>query len=253
VQQYGPPSKFLTFTQNDNWPEMQFFRAHCDLSYLESGTNAVRSKDRCTASVVSYHARQQAYRAMLHDPVCSPIGKVTDSFSRLEFQSRSTSHSHLLAWTDRSVKPPYHMIVSTAPHMMNFAEVEAAMQSKRRVPPVRLKPTGDARTDAAFIAYRSTANHKCSEMCYRVHGPGGGKSIDHCRFGFPHKVAGDEVKMTGFRTSEHHRSPQDVRLATSSPMLCDLMNCHVNLQHADSTDCAAYMSGYVAKAEDTIV
>uniref|UniRef100_A0A8C4ZZC5 ATP-dependent DNA helicase n=1 Tax=Gadus morhua TaxID=8049 RepID=A0A8C4ZZC5_GADMO len=110
VRQLGVPTWFCSFSCADlRWTELidVFMR----LQKIQGNVNDLDWSQRCnllkTNPVTAARMFQHRFQTFLNDVIKSPanpIGKVIDTFFRVEFQQRGSPHTHCLFWVENAPK-----------------------------------------------------------------------------------------------------------------------------------------------------
>ncbi len=110
LRQIGCPTFFFTFSCADlRWPEVieTIMRQQGKVVKLSDMTWSEKCDALRSNPVTAVRMFDHRIRAFLRDVIYSPaqpIGKVTDHFYRLEFQSRGSGHIHGLVWVEDAPK-----------------------------------------------------------------------------------------------------------------------------------------------------
>ena len=132
-----PPKYFLTYTQNDHWPELQrlikhgvkmeFELTHSKDWFQKEFANKPHMKElfeptqfhstvnHPVEAAKAFDKRFKMVQKIIIDPQGGPLGKVTDFWWRREYQSRGSVHIHAVYWTDDLFPTPEDDVIATLP------------------------------------------------------------------------------------------------------------------------------------------
>jgi hypothetical protein len=141
----GVPSFFLTFTQNDNWPELQRLvqngiktdynmTKHDELWHKEfmkkklfsSNTSEnVPLNEHVLKAAICFETRFKYVDKILRAPEGGPLGKVSNYWWRREYQKRGSVHIHMVVWVDDKTSIPVDAVVAEMPRTQNTENINS--------------------------------------------------------------------------------------------------------------------------------
>ena len=170
MEQRGLPNFFLTLTAYDGWPQVQATLRDgwgACASELEVQDLARDLSDRQPVvykpqiSVLAAEKRFDWFMSILRSPEGGPLGKVTDSIVKKEYQRRGAVHWHMLIWVEPGTAPP-HAVMAEMPRAADTSDVRAAYLRK---------------------LVENMLQHKtcCPSHCFKG---SHGKVLSKCKYGF---------------------------------------------------------------------
>ncbi|XP_069136358.1 uncharacterized protein [Argopecten irradians] len=169
IRQLGLPTWFMSLSSADTrWPDLLKTLAQLDGKTLSNDdlrkvdwnfkTNLVQ-KDPVTCARF-FDNRVQLFVNSFLKSQHNPIGDVTDTFRRVEFQNRGSPHIHMLLWTENAPRYPDDNVESLIAYVDKYITCSLQTDNSELAELVQLQV------------------HKHSKTCKK-----GGKPV--CRFGFP--------------------------------------------------------------------
>ena len=231
----GQPDFFITLTQNDGWPELQTVVKYGYGAYPKVPDGQVHT-DAKTSSTVEYSVetttaffkRFEQFKADVLYNEKGPIGKVRDSWYRVEYQGRGAIHVHMVVWCEPDTIPEN---VVTA----EFPRSEGPESHSDWVKEMR----------TVVGQYQI---HECRPLrCFpRV----GGKVSRKCRYGFPYERTDKEgPSEDGVRYNYRRRKEEDIKVVSYNLAILLSWQAHMNIQRVSHSGWELYLAKYISKAE----
>jgi len=232
VFRFGPPTFFITFTANPEWPEV--------LQNLPPGQKWFHNP------LIVNMVFQLKLRALLKDMKDGTIFGTPAVYYQytIEFQKRGLPHAHIL-------------VRISGPQPTTPGAVDQYVSA--RLPVECSQRCGHCRPCTLHALVTRHMIHKCfAGRCFKRHHQGnhqGGNnqqtSTRECRYGFPKPpVAVTEASEDGRWVLR--RSPQDSDVVAYNEHLLLKYRAHINVEVASSSRCVLYLRKYLTKGPDNI-
>ena len=224
-QTLGTPSIFLTLSANDHWPDLISTLNGCEYVGNHAGCT-VRGDPYMTA----FHF-QRRFESLLKNIICGsvrPLGKVTDYFTRIEFQNRGSPHVHMFLWIEN-----FHSVFENQNELILYIDKTISTSGK----------------DENAKQYQT---HCHTDYCMRKFGK--------CRFGFPFRQCietklinnvdiSTETSLRG-RFYELRRLSRDAYINAYNPTILKYWQANMDIQIIGNAQSAAYyVCAYLCKSE----
>jgi hypothetical protein len=212
----GKPDFFVTLTANDNWPEVHSIIGN-DVRYFRP-VEMMRIFMKRFELIKPYITGEK-----------SVLGKVKDSWYRVEFQQRGAPHVHMIVWVDKETIPK--------------DVVEAQVPADNDDPELREK----------VLAYQV---HRCvPSRCMRKKKPGTQRmvNLNTCKYGYPQPLrAEDGLDAEGMKYQYKRLKPEDTSIVSFNRWLLKMWGAHLNVVHVSQGEMLeAYLVKYISKCEPT--
>ena len=248
------PKYFVTYTQNDRWPELQrlvkngvrneFLQTNANnwfetefaqkphLKELFEDTEFTSIANYPVEAAKAFEKRFKMLHKIIIDPKGGPLGKITDFWWRREYQSRGTVHIHAVYWDDDKTTPPTDDVVAFLPP---FDPI------KDKDDPVKM---------VMNKAVKQYMIHDCSKgKCVN-------KITNQCKYGYPFKpdkyCSVNEIKRKKNNPYYYHYqrfSMDDANVIPYNLKLLLLWHGHINCLKLTNNGWISYLSKYVSKPE----
>ena len=217
---YGPPTFFLTFTCNSQWPEIQ--------SQLLPGQVFTD-----IPVVVCRVFKQKLTRLMATLRKMFPnAGRLLYSITSVEFQKRGLPHAHiLLKYTHDCLSPDHIDQVISATLPTN--SIDAALVSKFMTHP--------SHPDGTINRIPPDNNHPL-KYCERWK-----DNTRICRFGYPKAITPQTTFNESGRVQYHRDHDQDRNIVPYCLPLLQKFECHMNMEIGGSSQLFQYLFKYIYK------
>ena len=206
----GPPTFFITITENPKWHEVAALNDQKDVSM-----NAVllaRIFQQKKRSLISYIKDSKIF------------GKVKGLLWRDEYQKRGLPHCHLLLWTD-----------------FDTSDVDALDKIITcRLPLIDPNITNTEKTKMLKQLSKAFMTHSCTARCGGINGK--------CCYGYPKSVQ-KETKIINDRI-EFARNTGDEFIVPHCPKLLSLFRAHIDVEPVLSNSSIGYVLKYTTKNSD---
>ena len=226
-----PPDYFVTFTTNDNWPEIQSLLVpdhkpgqYCPMCpHKDERIPAVDQPVLCS---IAFHQRFLRWKKEVIQNPNGELGKVQFDWYRREYQKRGAVHIHGLIWVDPQTKKNNviraEMPRTTNPKDKEFVEIQRALVEKYQT-------------------------HHCVEDRCKMRGT---KRLTQCKYGFPAPLV-NEVRpdYTGLRKLYIRRKPEDQRIVPYCFSMLNIFDSCTNIQEVTFDGFEMYLTKYVCKPE----
>ena len=240
VEQRGLPNFFLTLTAFDGWPQVQATLRDgwgARASELEVQDLAKDLSDRQPVgfkpqiSVLAAEKRFDWFMNILRSPEGGPLGVVTDSIIKKEYQRRGAVHWHMLIWVEPGTAPS-HAVMAEMPRAADTSDVRAAYLRK---------------------LVENMLQHK---TCYpsRCFKGSHGKLLSKCKYGFPFDVPHETVCLDedGVRYLYVRRHDEDKNIVPYNPEIAILWGAAHNVQIVSKHGFEMYLAKYISKPEPSL-
>ena len=240
VEQRGLPNFFLTLTAYDGWPQVQATLRDgwgACASELEVQDLAKDLSDRQPVgfkpqiSVLAAEKRFDWFMNILRSPEGGPLGLVTDSIVKKEYQRRGAIHWHMLIWVEPGTAPP-HAVMAEMPRAADTSDMRAAYLRK---------------------LVENMLQHK---TCYpsRCFKGSHGKVLSKCKYGFPFEVPHESVCLDedGVRYLYVRRHDEDKNVVPYNPEIAILWGAAHNVQIVSKHGFEMYLAKYISKPEPSL-
>ena len=240
VEQRGLPNFFLTLTAYDGWPQVQATlrdgwgaRANelevQDLAKDLSDRQPVGFKPQF--SVLAAEKRFDWFMSILRSSEGGPLGVVTDSIVKKEYQRRGAVHWHMLIWVEPGTAPP-HAVMAEMPRAADTSDVRAAYLRK---------------LVSNMLQHKTCYPSRCFKGSH-------GKVLSKCKYGFPFEVPHETVCLDedGVRYLYVRRHNEDKNVVPYNPEIAILWGAAHNVQIVSKHGFEMYLAKYISKPEPSL-
>lgn len=212
---YGPPTFFVTFTCNANWPEIQ--------SQLRPGQDFT---DMPIAVVRVFRLKLTALESTLKS-MFPNAGRLLYIVHSVEFQKRGLPHAHILLKFEHDCIHP--------------DDVDAVVSAEMPL------DADDAQLVHTFMIHNHPLPAKePSKYCERVDADG----RKYCRFGYPQNLQPSTTIDAEGRVHYRRRKSGDEMVVPHCLPLLRKFQCHLNFEVANTSHLFQYLFKYIHKGDD---
>ena len=240
VEQRGLPDFFLTLTAYDGWPQVQATLRDVwgacasevevqDLARDLSDREPVGFKPQ--VSVLAAEKRYDWFMSILRDPQGGPLGVVTESVVKKEYQRRGAVHWHMLLWVEPGTSPE-HAVMAEMPRAADVDDVRAAYLRK---------------LVERMLQHKSCYPSRCFKGSH-------GKVLSKCKYGFPFKIPQETTCLDdeGVRYLYVRRHDEDKNIVPYNPEIAILWGAAHNIQVVSKHGFEMYLAKYISKPEPSL-
>ena len=210
---FGPPTFFITFTCNANWPEIQ--------SLLRPGQDFT---DVPIVVVRVFRQKLSALESTLKT-MFPNAGRLLYIVHSVEFQKRGLPHAHILMKFEHDCIHP--------------TDIDAVVNAEMASNP----------DDAQLIQTYMMHNHPSGEppkYCERLDAEG----HKYCRFGYPQQLQTSTTIDAEGRIHYRRRKNGDMMVVPHCLPLLRKFLCHINFEVANTSHLFQYLFKYIHKGEN---
>jgi ATP-dependent DNA helicase PIF1 len=221
TEKFGAPAFFITFTQNDSWPELVacMKNGFCGEHKYENENSSI--KDFALEASLCFNRRFLTLKKKILQPN-GPLGTVKEYWWRREYQKRGSVHIHMVVWIEDKSSIPANAVIAEVPRRENYPNVsneELAMYRK---------------------AVLKIMEHRCSkDKCIMGN--------NKCKYGYPFNANSNENHgRYGIYKRSH---PEDSNVVPYCLSLLLDWDGHLNVLFVNDENWSIYISKYISKPE----
>lgn len=228
TDKFGVPTFFITFTQNDSWPELvRVMRYGPDSGNREVKNNNVNISSYALEACVAFQKRFRMVMEELLKPNGGPLGVVKEWWYRREYQNRGSVHIHMVVWVVRETIPE-NAVVAEMPRFENCNAQSAEELEECR------------------NCIRNVMEHNCQRT---------GRCLKdgRCKYGYPFRRTTDgDNNQRGQYGQYQRRQDEDSRIVPHNLKLNILWGGHLNVLVIHAGNWKIYLTKYISKGEPTV-